>query len=170
MVSAVRARISEFNQLAGRRESAQRRQVGCGEPAVELLVGGAARFKQFGEDDDATLDAMSNLAQAYTSARQHKDAIPLARRVLDTWVKKYGDNHWLSVTALIGLGRAYHGGFKLKDARDLFEHARDVTVPKLGDFHPQTLAILHNLTLLYRALGQTADAIAVGENRFGMIF
>ena len=64
---------------------------------------------------------LEDLAAAYLSAAKPAEAVALAEKVRDAWVRKHGDDHPRAIEAMGTLAYIYQGAYKMKQALTLLE-------------------------------------------------
>ncbi|ETI28767.1 hypothetical protein G647_01218 [Cladophialophora carrionii CBS 160.54] len=106
-----------------------------------------------GRSHPDTLAKMYELAVAYSSADQHRNAIGWFQEVVTGRTKVFGPDHPLTLDATHQMAASYE---ELGDLDKAFEHyhtslSRRET--KLGDDHPQTLSSVVAISMVYSARG-----------------
>lgn len=122
----------------------------------------------FGEEDPATLRAVSNLAQSYCRIGDYRKGLELQERSYTLSAKILGENHIETLQALSNLATICSNLGDDRKALEYNERAYDRLCKTLGDEHPETLASLHNLAAIYAKLGDDRKALALADKVYGL--
>ncbi|MFJ4621457.1 FxSxx-COOH system tetratricopeptide repeat protein [Streptomyces sp. NPDC088812] len=123
----------------------------------------AIAVRLHGPDDPSTLTSRNNLASAYDSAGDFRQALPLYERTLTDSVRVLGEDHPDTLISRNNLAGAYDsvGDFRL--AIPLYERTLDDRQRILGEEHPDTLTSRNNLAHAYTAAGNPERALPLYE-------
>jgi hypothetical protein len=92
---------------------------------------------------------------------RHAEALPLARRCVDSFTVTLGSNHPYTVTATVNLSNCLAVAHDLTKARELDQAAYEQFAARLGRDHPDTLVTGANLARTLEGLGQREAAQAL---------
>lgn len=126
------------------------------QPHFERVVG--LRRRYLGENDQATLDAMTGLAQVYMVLAQLQDAERLAARVLEITRRLHGSDAPSVLTAGQQLAYIYVYQSQFDKAEPLLKEMLETSRRRLGETHVQTISALCGLANLYYVQGRKDDA------------
>ncbi|QRW10048.1 kinesin light chain [Ceratobasidium sp. AG-Ba] len=145
------AMFSEVCHRAGRREK---------ELELDQIVM-AGRKERLGEEHDATLSSMNNVAVDLLQLGQYERAIGLQEQVVEIRKRVSGREHRETLIAMQNLARTYYYLGRYTDAQSLHQHILDTSTRVHGHDHPDTLTSMHELALTYHAQGRNDQAEAL---------
>jgi len=123
-----------------------------GEPTLE------ARIRVLGEDHQATLASMANLAIVYKALEMPDRAEELQRKDLEISLRMLGESHPDTITSLANLGNSFRERRRFEEALPYFERALVNARKSNPPDHPGTAFILGWYGSSLRELGRYSDA------------
>jgi len=103
------------------------------------------------------------LAGTYHALGLHREAIPLAEKVRDYYLKTFGLEHTNTLQATAKLGDYYRLGGRLEEALKLNEEVLRVRRKTKGPEHPDTLSAMQGLANSYSGAGRCDEALKLNE-------
>ena len=103
------------------------------------------------------------LAGTYHALGLHREAIPLAEKVRDYYLKTFGLEHTNTLQATANLGDYYRLGSRLDEALKLNEEVLRVRRKTKGPEHPDTLSAMQGLANSYSGAGRYDEALKLNE-------
>lgn len=137
-------------------DSAQQ-AIAIGEPLVKDLG------KLAGPDHPETLNARSDLAEAYRAAGRLAEATALHEQVLAAKEQLLGTDHPSTVNSRNNLAAIYQHAGRTDDAVSILEQAIPVCDTMFGPDDPRTLTTRNNLALAYEDAGRTGEGFQLHE-------
>lgn len=125
-------------------------------PQIERAV--EVAMKDFGPNDDRTMDARRNLAIAYTDVGRVEEAEKLTKELVPQVLAKHGENSLEAARMRCELGRVLIERGELKEAESEFRSAIAVLRPALGDKDREVQQAMHNFGTALSSLGKFAEA------------
>jgi len=127
------------------------------------------RSNKLGEEHDATLRSINNLALAYTFAGRLAEALPILERTLELRKAKLGPDHPDTLSSMNNLAVAFESAGRLAEALPLKAKTLELMKAKLGPEHPSTLKSMNNLATAYATAGRFADALPLFEQTLELL-
>jgi tetratricopeptide (TPR) repeat protein len=97
------------------------------------------------------------ILELYSSGK-YEQAIPIAKKLLETTEREHGPAHPDTATSLNNLAALYQAMGAYGQAEPLLQRALAIREQALGPAHPDTAQSLNNLAALYRAMGAYGQA------------
>ncbi|QRV95642.1 kinesin light chain [Ceratobasidium sp. AG-Ba] len=144
-------RFSQVYYQAGKREK---------ELELDQIVM-AGRKERLGEEHDATLTSMNDVAVDLHQLGQYERALALQEQVVDIRKRVSGSEHSQTLVAMRTLASTYYDLGRYTDAQSLHQHILDTSTRVHGHDHPDTLWSMHDLALTYQVQGQYDQAEAL---------
>jgi serine/threonine protein kinase/Tfp pilus assembly protein PilF len=144
--------IGQLDARRGKPAEAQARY----EKALALAV-------PLGEDHEATLSTLNQLATTLMERGKLEDARKAYERVLAARERLYGKDHPDVAAALNNVGNVYRRESKYDDAKRAYERALAIREAALGPDHPEVGTTLNNLGTFFSEIGDRAKAKEVTE-------
>ncbi|HTR54719.1 MAG TPA: serine/threonine-protein kinase [Kofleriaceae bacterium] len=111
-----------------------------------------------GDDHEATLTTLGQLATVLMKRGKLEDARKAYERVLASRERTYGKDHPDVATALNDVGNVYRRESKYDDAKRVYQRALEIRIAALGPNHPEVGTTLNNLGTFYGEVGDRAQA------------
>ncbi len=78
----------------------------------------------FGTDDLRTIDVVDDIALRYVNAGRHREALPYAKRVAESFPSVSGEDDWRTLHSLVTLGEIHSNLNNFEDAMTTFRRAQ----------------------------------------------
>ncbi|QRV95706.1 kinesin light chain [Ceratobasidium sp. AG-Ba] len=135
-----------------------------GKPERELgldQIAMAGRKERLGEEHDATLRSMNNIAFDLSELGQYEKAVALQEQVVKIRKRVSGDEHRETLIAMRNLASTYYSLGRYTNTQSLHQHILDTSIRLHGDDHPDTFLSMHELARTYQAQGLYGQAEAL---------
>lgn len=113
----------------------------------------------FGEESQAYIVSLNNLAFLYDESGDYARAMPLYRKVLESRKRVLGMAHPSYALSLNNLASLYTSMGDYAQALPLFQQALDLRKNVLGEAHPDYAVSLNNLAWVYQLMGDYPEAL-----------
>ncbi|QRV95747.1 kinesin light chain [Ceratobasidium sp. AG-Ba] len=143
--------FSEVYYRAGKREK---------ELELDQIVMAGSK-ERLGEEHDATLSSMNNVAVDLRQLGQYERALALQEQVVEIRKRVSGNEHRETLIVTRNLARTYFDLGRYTDAQSLHQHILDTSTRVHGHDHPDTLSSMHDLAHTYEAQGRYDQAEAL---------
>ncbi|MDX3229628.1 tetratricopeptide repeat protein [Streptomyces sp. ME19-01-6] len=120
-----------------------------------------------GEDDEFTLAAMANVAEAHLLNGDRDKPLPVYRFVLDALLRKLGPDHKRVLRVRDDLADAYDTLGDLRACLAELETNAAAWARVHGPAHPETVGCRRHLADVRASLGDTAEAVRIREQLVG---
>ena len=120
-----------------------------------MLVSGAVKAQGHSTETPAELNRQ--VLELYSSGK-YEQAIPIAKKLLETTQRERGSDHPNTAQSLNNLAELYQATGAYAKAEPLYQRALAISEKALGPTHPDTAQSLNNLAAFYRATGAYAKA------------
>ncbi|HEY1554448.1 MAG TPA: serine/threonine-protein kinase [Kofleriaceae bacterium] len=127
-----------------------------------------------GEDHEATLTTLNQLATVLMQRGKLEDARKAYERVLASRERTFGKDHPDVASALNNVGNVYRREGKYDDAKRAYQRALEIRVAALGPDHPEVGTTLNNLGTFHSEIGKRdlakqdyERALAIWKKAFG---
>ena len=117
----------------------------------------------FGEDDNATISSVNNLAYCYTQDRKLEEAIKLLEERLERNKSNFGDHHLTTLTSMNNLAVCYKDAKKLDRAIEIWKKALEKSKLLRGEDHDDTIQIMIDLAACFQEQKMLKEAFKVLE-------
>lgn len=130
--------------------------------AEELLIMSLETQEELlGEEDENTLDSMTNLAKARSEQGKYDEAEADLEKVLEIRRRVYSENHVDTLNAMNALVVTLKGQGRLTEALPICKECVELFQRTAGRETPETLNAMHNLGVIQDRLGQLDEAEAI---------
>jgi len=119
--------------------------------------------RRLGPDDPDSLRSMNNLANSYSAAGRHQDALKLREETLRLTKARLGPDNPNTLGCMHNLANSYAAAGRNQGALKLYEETFRLTQAKLGPNHRDTLGCMDSLASAYRAVGRVQEALKLYE-------
>jgi serine/threonine protein kinase/lipopolysaccharide biosynthesis regulator YciM len=144
--------------------------LGLPHEAVTLLERGSELLRlHLGENDERTIVATDDLANAYFAAGQFDKAAQAHERALEQFLLLRGENHKNTLAVMNNLAQAYQAAGKLEQARPVLEKTLEKMKSLYGEDHPDTLSTMTNLGFVYEKGRQVSLALQIHQEAFDRV-
>ena len=123
----------------------------------------AARERELGADDPATLASRDKLAMAQASVGHTDEALDLLTAGVSARTRSLGIHHPDTLTAMSNLAVTYAASGRTDQAVPIFQEVADAREQVLGPDHPQTLSSLNRLAVALASGNRPEEALPLFE-------
>ena len=118
-----------------------------GTPEAESLLEQSLKLHReaLGDTHLGTLEAMTNLAKAYSHRDRHEEALTLMEKVVDTMKSRFGTEHEETLETQRDLAAVYIKQGRYMEAESLYEEILDTTIRTSGNHSVLTWNTLYHL-------------------------
>ena len=118
-----------------------------GTPEAESLLEQSLKLRReaLGDTHLGTLEAMTNLAKAYSHRDRHEEALTLMEKVVDTMKSRFGTEHEETLETQRDLAAVYIKQGRYMEAESLYEEILDTTIRTSGNHSVLTWNTLYHL-------------------------
>lgn len=123
----------------------------------------AAYTRDLGPDNIATLNAMSNLANAYSFAGRINEALAIDEQLLAVKRARFGDDNPATLLTMNNLALDYRSVGRLNDSLKISEEVLAVRRRTLAPTDPVLLRSMSSLAALYGDMGRNDESVKLNE-------